>query len=104
MSARTPRVSCPAHGVVVAAVPWARHSTRFTSAFEDTVAWLACHAALTVLAALLRITWRSVAAVITRVVATRAAQSDRLTGLRRIGVDEISYRKGQRYLSLRGRS
>jgi transposase len=51
-----------------------------------------------VLAALLRITWRSVAAVITRVVAERAAQSDRLTGLRRIGVDEISYRKGHRYL------
>ena len=50
------------------------------------------------LAALLRITWRSVAAVITRVVAARAAQTDRLTGLRRIGVDEISYRKGHRYL------
>lgn len=54
------------------------------------MAWLACHAALTVLAALLRITWRSVAAVITRVVAHRAAQLDRLDGLRRIGVDEIS--------------
>jgi transposase len=36
--------------------------------------------------------------VITRVVAERAAQADRLTGLRRIGVDEISYRKGHRYL------
>jgi len=84
--------------VIVAAVPWARHGSRFTSAFEDTVAWLACHAALTVLAALLRITWRSVAAVITRVVTQRAAQLDRLDGLRRIGVDEISYRKGHRYL------
>ena len=98
LQAAAPRVSCPVHGVVVAAVPWARHGSRFTSAFEDTVAWLACHAAFTVLAALLRITWRSVAAVITRVVAARAAQSDRLTGLRRIGVDEISYRKGHRYL------
>lgn len=93
-----PRVSCPAHGVVVAAAPWARYGPLFTSAFGDTVPWLACHAALTVLAALLRITWRSVAAVITRVVAARAAQTDRLTGLRRIWVDEISYRKGQRYL------
>jgi transposase len=98
LQAAAPRVNCPVHGVVVAAVPWARHGSRFTSAFEDTVAWLACHAAFTVLAALLRITWRSVAAVITRVVAARAAQSDRLTGLRRIGVDEISYRKGHRYL------
>lgn len=98
LQAEAPRVSCATHGVVVAAVPWARHGSRFTSAFEDTVAWLACHAALTVLAALLRITWRSVATVITRVVAQRAAQTDRLTGLRRIGVDEISYRKGHRYL------
>ncbi|MGH3996631.1 MAG: ISL3 family transposase [Pseudonocardiaceae bacterium] len=98
LQAEAPRVSCPVHGVVVTAVPWARHDSRFTSAFEDTAAWLACHAALTVLAALLRITWRSVAAVITRVVAQRAATTDRLTGLRRIGVDEISYRKGHRYL------
>jgi transposase len=96
--AEAPRVSCQAHGVVVAAVPWARHGSRFTRAFEDTVAWLACHAALTVLAVLLRVTWRSVAAVITRVVAARAAQINRLDGLRRIGVDEISYRKGHRYL------
>jgi transposase len=98
LQAEAPRVSCPVHGVIVAAVPWARHDSRFSSAFEDTAAWLACHAAFSVLAALLRITWRSVAAVITRVVAARAAQSDRLTGLRRIGVDEISYRKGHRYL------
>lgn len=54
-------MSCPVHGVIVAAVPWARHDSRFTSAFEDTAAWLACHAALSVLAVLLRITWRSVA-------------------------------------------
>ena len=98
LQAEAPRVSCPTHGVIVAAVPWARHGSRFTSAFEDTVAWLACHAAFTVLAVLLRITWRSVAAVITRVVTERATTTDRLTGLCRIGVDEISYRKGHRYL------
>jgi transposase len=98
LQAAAPRVRCPTHGVVVAAVPWARHGSRFTSAFEDTVAWLACHAALSVLAVLLRVTWRSVATIITRVVAQRSATTDRLTGLRRIGVDEISYRKGHRYL------
>jgi transposase len=98
LQAATPRVRCPTYGVVVAAVPWARHGSRFTSAFEDTVAWLACHAALSVLAVLLRVTWRLVAAIITRVVAQRSATTDRLTGLRRIGVDEISYRKGHRYL------
>jgi len=91
-------VSCPEHGVVVAAVPWARPGSRFTAAFEDTCAWLVCHAALSVVAILLRVAWRSVSDIIARVVAERAGQLDRLAGLRRIGIDEISYRKGQRYL------
>lgn len=58
----------------------------------------AAHAALSVLSALLRITWRSVAATVVRVVAEAAGRTDRLAGLRRIGIDEISYRKGRRYL------
>jgi transposase len=84
--------------VVVAAVPWARPGSRFTAAFEDTCAWLVCHAALSVVAVLLRIAWRSVSDIVARVVAVRGEGSDRLAGLRRIGIDEISYRKGQRYL------
>ena len=98
LQATTRRVSCPEHGVVVAAVPWARSGSRFTAAFEDTAAWLVCHATLSVVAVLLRIAWRSVSGIVTRVVAARAGAVDRLAGLRRIGIDEISYKKGQRYL------
>lgn len=98
LQAKTSRVSCPEHGVVVAAVPWARPGSRFTTAFEDTCAWLVCHAALSVVAILLRVAWRSVSDIVTRVVAARSEACDRLAGLRRIGIDEISYRKGQRYL------
>jgi transposase len=98
LQATTRRVACREHGVVVAAVPWARPGSRFTAAFEDTAAWLVCHATLSVVAMLLRVAWRSVADIITRVVADRAGRIDRLAGLRRIGIDEISYRKGQRYL------
>src|SRR5215203_5687709 len=43
LEADAPRVACPAHGVAVAAVPWARHGAGFTRAFEDTAAWLAVH-------------------------------------------------------------
>jgi transposase len=78
--------------------PWARPGSRFTTAFEDTTAWLVCHATLSVVAVLLRIAWRSVSGIVTRVVAERAGATDRLAGLRRIGIDEISYKKGQRYL------
>jgi transposase len=41
LEADAPRVRCPEHGVVVAAVPWARHGAGHTRAFDDTVAWLA---------------------------------------------------------------
>jgi hypothetical protein len=37
LEADAPRVSCKTHGVVVAAVPWARHGARFTRPFEDQV-------------------------------------------------------------------
>jgi transposase len=93
-----PRVRCPEHGVITVAVPWARHGSRFTTGFEDTAAWLAANVALSTLAILLRVTWRSVSAIVVRVVAELAGRTDRLAGLRRIGIDEISYRKGQRYL------
>ena len=61
LQATTSRVSCREHGVVVAAVPWSRPGSRFTTAFEDTAAWLVCHATLSVVAMLLRVAWRSVA-------------------------------------------
>lgn len=100
LEADAPRVECAEHGVVVAAVPWARPGARVTRAFEDTCAWLAAHASFSVLAALLRVSWRTVAAIVTRVVADLAGKADRLDGLARIGIDEIAHRKGQRYLTV----
>jgi len=48
----------------------------------------------------LRIAWRTVAAIVTRVVADGRDTNDLLSGLVRIGIDEIAYRKGQRYLTV----
>jgi transposase len=98
LQAPTRRVLCPEHGVVVAAVPWARPGSRLATALEDTWAWLVCHAALSVVAVLLRVAWRSVSDIVARVLAARSQASDRLAGLRRVGIDEISYRKDQRFL------
>ena len=39
---------------------------------------------------LLRIAWRTVGSIVTRVVADAEAASDRFANLRRIGIDEIS--------------
>jgi transposase len=98
VEADAPRIRCRQHGVLVAAVPWARHDAGHTDYFDDTVAWLAVCCSKTAITQLMRITWRTVGTIIGRVWADIEAVTDRLEGVKRIGIDEISYRKGHRYL------
>jgi transposase len=100
VEADAPRVTCRRHGVVVCAVPWARHGCRFTRAFEDQVCWLAVNCSKTAVAELMRIAWRSVGQICERVACEAQREIDLLAGLRRIGIDEISHRKGHRYLTV----
>jgi transposase len=86
--------------VVVAAVPWARHGAGHTRAFDDTAAWLAVHTSKQAVGELLRVAWATVGRIVTRVVADAEASRDRLAGLRRIGIDEVSYKRGHRYLTV----
>lgn len=100
IEAEAPRVRCREHGVVVARVPWARHDSRFTREFEEQCSWMAAHLSKTTLSELMRIAWRSVGRIIRRVVDERSTIEDRLDGLSKIGIDEVSFRKGQRYLTV----
>ena len=100
IEAEAPRVQCPKHGVVVAAVPWARHGAWFTRPFEDETAWLVAHTDKTTVSTLMRISWRTVGRIIERVGNELGAKFDRFANLKRIGVDEIAYRKGHRYLTV----
>jgi len=84
----------------VAQVPWARHGAGHTRDFDDLAAWLVTHAPKSAVAALLRIAWRTVGSIIDRVLADGRAAHDPFDGLRRIGIDEISYKKGHRYLMI----
>jgi transposase len=67
LEADAPRVNCRRHDVVVAAVPWARHDSRFTRSFEDQLAWLACRCSKTAVSELMRVAWRSVRGILERV-------------------------------------
>jgi transposase len=100
IEADAPRVSCPEHGVTVAHVPWARHGAGHTMAFDDTVAWLATHCSKTTVTQLMRIGWRTVGSICARVWAEVTERVDLLAGLRRIGIDEISYKKHHKYLTI----
>ena len=100
LSAEAPRVRCPLHGVVVARVTWARAGSGFTHDFEDQVAWLAANTSQSTVGRLMRISWRTVGRCLRRVVEERRAGVDLLDGLSRIGIDETSYRRGHRYLTV----
>lgn len=100
LEADSPRVNCPVHGPTVAQVPWARHGAGHTYAFDDTVAWLVTHTAKSTLVEFMGIAWRTVGSIIERVVADGRAAHDPFDGLVRIGIDEISYKKGHRYLTV----
>ena len=98
IEAEAPRVKCAEHGVTVAAVPWARHAAGHTRAFDDQAAWLVTHTSKTAVVELMRIAWRTVGAIAARVVADARTARDPFDGLSRIGIDEISYRRGHKYL------
>jgi transposase len=97
------RIRCPAcRRVRTEQVPWARPGARHSRDFEDLVAWLATRMDKTSVATLMRCSWEAVHRIVTNVVAERLDDigDSRLDGLCRIGVDEISYKRGHRYLTV----
>ena len=99
---RPARVSCPEHGTLVERVPWARRRSRFTRDFEDWVACLAVRCCMSAVARIARVEWHSVGGICKRVYDEVEAQRGvaRFDGLRRIGIDETSYKRGHRYLTV----
>jgi len=100
LEADAPRVRCRQHGVVVAAVPWARHDAGFTRSFEDTAAWLTVNTSKTAICHLMQIAWRTVGRICERVAEEAKRGRDLVAGLERLGFDEIAIRKGHRYLTV----
>jgi len=80
-------------------VPWARPGARHTKDFCAVVAWLAPRFDKTTITKLLRVSWEAVAKIVIDVVGD-VLNDSRSEGLTRLGVDEVSYRKGHRYLTV----
>jgi transposase len=94
------RVDCRACGRVrTEDVPWARPRARHSRDFENVVAWLTQRTDKTTTSRLLRCSWEAVDRIVGRVVEDHLDES-RLDGLFRIGVDEIAYRRGHKYLTI----
>lgn len=94
------RVTCRAcDGVRVEQVPWAARGSWFTHSFEELVAYMAQVTDKTAVTKLMGMSWEAVGNIVQRVVDSRM-DANRLHAVRRIGVDEFSYRKRHRYLTV----
>lgn len=94
------RVDCRGCGQVrTEEVSWARHGARFTREFEDEVGWLVQRVDKTTVSKFLRCSWEAVDKIARRLV-DEHLDGSRFDGLRRIGVDEISYKRGHKYLTV----
>ena len=96
-----PRVNCPAHGVLVAKVPWARHDSDYTYDFETAVTWLSLHATAQDVSEYFRIKWHTVGSIAQRVQKSLKKEApSRFDNLEEIGIDETSYKKGHKYMTV----
>ena len=98
-----PRIGCPEHGKITAAVPWAAHADRFTAVFAQHAAWLAAQMPWTKAAKELRVTWDALENIVARAAADAASRTDRLAGLRRIGLPRLQ-RANAKGLEIGGQS
>ena len=98
--ARTPRAHCPEHGVKTMAVPWAAPQGRFTLLFERfAVEVLLAAGSISQACGLLGIGWDTAQEIMRRAVA-RGLERRQLAGLKHLGMDEKSFRRGQSYVTL----
>lgn len=94
------RVNCAEHGPTVAQVPWARHDSAFTRAFEDLVVYDAIASNKTAAANRHSVSWRAVNGMCVRVADEALRRVDLLDGLVAVAIDEVKYKKGHRYLTV----
>jgi len=98
---QTHRINCPEHGVTVAEVPWAYPGSRFTKDFDLTVAWFASYLPRSTASYFMRVDWETVGRCVNRALHDlEPERTGRLNGLVNIGIDETSYKKGHKYITV----
>lgn len=93
------RVDCPACGVVVERVPWGSGKSRLTTTYQWFLAGWARRLSWQEVATVFHTTWEHVRDSVRYAVRWGLVHRD-LQGVTAIGVDEIQWRRGHRYLTL----
>jgi transposase len=99
LTARVPRVECPEHKVRLVAVPWARPRSGFTLLFEALVMAMVAEMPVASVAGLVGESDMRVWRIVHHYV-DRAVEAQSLEGVRRVGIDETSSRRGHEYVSV----
>jgi len=99
LRARPPRVECPEHGVLQVALPWAEPRARFTALFERLAIDVLRETSVLAATRILRISWDEAWYLMERAVRRGLLAKERLAPAQ-IGVDEKSFRTGQRYVTV----
>jgi len=97
--AEVPRCDCDKHGVKQIKVPWSEPGSRFTALFEAlAIDWL-LEANISSVAVLLGLSWDEVDGIMQRAVQRGKARKEQHLPAR-LGVDETSYRKRHKYVTV----
>ncbi len=92
-------ILCPTHGRLQEDIPWAAPKARTTLRLECRLMRLCQVTTQNEAAATLGLPASTLAEILHRVV-RRSREGHKIRGLKHIGIDEISYRKGHRYLTV----
>ena len=98
LHARIPRVECPEHGKVQVTLPWAEKHSRFSMRFESLTLQLMGDMDIKNSSLILGITWFQAHGIMQRAVKRGLARKSSTPS--RIGIDEKSYGRGHRYMTL----
>ena len=97
--ADVPRVKCEEHGARMIDVEWAEPRSRFTAMFEALIIEWLLDSSILAVARHFRLSWTAVDGIMRRAVARGLARRKRLN-IKRIGVDEISFKKRHDYVTV----
>ena len=96
-----PRCRCPEHGVKVQKIPWAFPNSDYTYAFDMQVAYCAAMSPTNLVAQQYRIKWDTVGSCVRRVQENVPLfWPNNFKNLHKIAIDEVSYKKGHKYLTV----
>lgn len=96
---KRPRIKCHKHGIRVAEAPWARKFSRYTLLFESYAMLLLQNMTIEAARKLLRISHTSLSNIMVYWV-EKAVNEDDLSDVRRLCIDETSFRRGRKYVTV----